>query len=294
MKGLSQEEKEYLAAYNIANYERPSVAADIVVLSVMEEEKRSNIRKQPKRDLKVLLVKRGKYPFQNSWAMPGGFCRPNEDVIDTARRELYEETNVENAYLTLVGVFGEAGRDPRGWIISNTFLALIDGNQYQLRAGTDAWEAAWFGVTLEVCPKEEATGEQISEYLLTLTNEELDIKLTARVQEKRRYLNYHEQVSYAIVEQEGLAFDHGKIIVNAILQLREEVEHDAKRAFDLLPEYFTMNMLQNVNEIVLDRPLLTPNFRRKNQEYVIETEQMLEGEGFRPAKLFKRNLELFH
>lgn len=294
MKGLSQEEKDYLAAYNIEKYERPSVAADIVVLSVMEEEKRSNIRKPPKRRLKVLLIKRGNYPFRNSWAMPGGFCRPNEDVIDTARRELYEETNVEDAYLTLVGVFGEAGRDPRGWIVSNTFLALIDGNQYQLRAGTDAWEAAWFGVTLEVSSKEEATGERISEYLLTLTNEELNIKLTARIQEKRKYLNYHEQVSYAIVEQEGLAFDHGKIIVNAILQLREEVEHDAKRAFDFLPEYFTMNMLQNVNEIVLDRPLLTPNFRRKNQEYVIETEQMLEGEGFRPAKLFKRNLELFH
>lgn len=294
MKGLSQEEKDYLAAYNIEKYERPSVAADIVVLSVMEEEKRSNIRKPPKRRLKVLLIKRGNYPFRNSWAMPGGFCRPNEDVIDTARRELYEETNVEDAYLTLVGVFGEAGRDPRGWIVSNTFLALIDGNQYQLRAGTDAWEAAWFGVTLEVSSKEEATGERISEYLLTLTNEELNIKLIARIQEKRKYLNYHEQVSYAIVEQEGLAFDHGKIIVNAILQLREEVEHDAKRAFDFLPEYFTMNMLQNVNEIVLDRPLLTPNFRRKNQEYVIETEQMLEGEGFRPAKLFKRNLELFH
>lgn len=79
---------------------------------------------------------------------PGGFCIKGEDVIDTAKRELYEETNIQNAFLQLVGAFGESNRDPRGWIISNAFVALIDGELVNLRASTDAWEACWFSMDI--------------------------------------------------------------------------------------------------------------------------------------------------
>ncbi len=294
---MSAEEKAYLAGYDITKFERPSVATDIAIFSIMEEREQENYRKLPEKALKILLIKRADYPFKDKWALPGGFCRPDEDVHETAMRELYEETHVKAAYLQMAGTFGEVGRDPRGWIISNTFLSLVDGEACKPRGGTDAWEAKWFSVKLEakLVKKElqEDSVEMVTEYELKLTHEESETCLDAVVREYKQFANYHEKVHYEIVESEGLAFDHAKIILHTLLFLRKSVRNDWRVAFDLLPELFTLTQLQNAFELVLDEKLLTPNFRRKVDELVVETDRILEGNGHRPAKLFKRKMEAF-
>lgn len=98
---MSQEERDYLKAYDISSFERPSIAVDVVVFSILNDGERDNIRKLQKKRLKVLLIKRASYPYKGCWAMPGGFCVPGEDVIETAKRELFEETNVKDTYLKL-------------------------------------------------------------------------------------------------------------------------------------------------------------------------------------------------
>ncbi|MGN0496425.1 MAG: NrtR DNA-binding winged helix domain-containing protein [Lachnospiraceae bacterium] len=295
---MSKEEKAYLKTYDIAKFDRPSIATDVVVFSILNDGERDDIRKLQKKQLKVLLIKRAAYPYKDYWAMPGGFCIPGEDVIETAKRELYEETNVRDAYLKLVGVYGEEKRDPRGWIISNTFMALMDGEKCQLRAGTDAWEAKWFSlkVASEIVEK-KVTNQEIfvqTDYEMIFENNESDIVFTILVRENKTFSNHHQSIHYEMVERGDLAFDHGKIILDALLCLRKEVNDNLKLAFDLMPEYFTLTNLQNAYELILDKKLLTANFRRKIADYVVETDQMIEGEGFRPAKLYKRNMEAFY
>lgn len=295
---ISDEEKAYLAGYDITGFERPSLATDMAIFSIMEKGEQENYRKLPKKALKILLIKRANYPFKDLWALPGGFCRPDEDVQETALRELYEETHVKAAYLQLAGTFGEVGRDPRGWIISNTFLSLVDGETCKPRGGTDAWEAKWFSVELTAKEEkrnlQEEAAELVTEYTLTLSHEESGVVLKTVVKEKKQFVNYHEKASYEIMDSEGLAFDHGKIILHTLLFLRKSVKNDWKLAFDLMPEYFTLTQLQNTFELVLDEKLLTPNFRRKVEELVVETQHILEGNGHRPAKLFQRNLKGFY
>ena len=295
---MSEEERRYLEQYDISGYERPSLATDMAIFSVMEEEEAENFRKLPKKALKLLLVRREVYPCKGSWALPGGFCRPGEDVLDTARRELFEETNLHNAYLSLFGSFGETGRDPRGWVISNAFLALIDAGKHKLRAGTDVGEAAWFRVEVK---QEEAKKEitkdsaQIeTKYSLVFLREETEERLTATITESKTFCDYHERIEYEITESNGLAFDHAKIILRARQYLRETVENDPRIVFDLMPELFTLTQLQNAMELVSGQELLTANFRRKIADYVVETEKVTEGKGHRPAKLFGRNLEAFY
>lgn len=298
MYQMTPEEKAYLEQYNLKDYECPSIATDIVIFSVLEEGEQKNFRKLPERALKILLIKRASYPYKDCWALPGGFCRPQEDVLETAKRELYEETNVESAYLQLSGIFGEKDRDPRGWIISNTYMALFDGEKHKLRAGSDAWEAKWFTIKLtikEQKKKLEDNQVRISTiYELMLSHEESGIKFNIQVRERKEFVQYHEKVRYEWVSGDELAFDHGQIIVHTLLQLRKQVKSDMRLAFDLMPEYFTLTHLQCTFELLLDEKLITPNFRRKISDYVSETEYIEEGEGHRPAKLFKRNLETFY
>jgi 8-oxo-dGTP diphosphatase len=84
-----------------------------------------------------------------------------------------------------------------------------------------------------------------------------------------------------------LAFDHKKIVSDAILRLRSEIENSVI-ASQLMPEKFTLTELQNAYEIILDRKLDKRNFRKKQKELNILKEldeSIMEG-AHRPAKLF--------
>lgn len=303
MYRMSREEKEYLAQYSIAKYDRPSIAADMAVFTIMGNQEKGavrdkeNYRKRPEKKLKILLIKRGSYPYKDQWALPGGFCKKGEDVLEAAQRELFEETRVKDAYLKLAGVFGGEGRDPRGWIVSHTFLALFDGEKYRLRAGSDAWDARWFEVEFSKEKTVEEQGENTAcrntTYRLSLTNDDdrEPVFLRTVIREEKTLRQFQVRTEYVVEEEEGFAFDHAKIITHSLLGLRRQAETDGRIVFDLMPEYFTLAELQDACEIILGKTLLTANFRRKMADYVVESDRVLEGAGHRPAKLYKRNLQ---
>lgn len=296
----SPEEKSYLETYDIGLFPRPSVAADMAVFSILGMDgQEENYRKDPRKSLKLLLIRRGSHPYKDCWALPGGFCRPGESVLETARRELLEETGVKDAYLNPFSIFSEPGRDPRGWIVSHAFLALIDGGRYAVRGGTDAWEARWFCISFEkrLLEKEirDTSARIICAYDLCLTDEEGKTPaIKAVIREQKDFWNHHETVQYDIVEDGGLAFDHAKIILCACLALRREAGDTGRIVFDLMPDRFTLTGLQRAYETIQGKSLLTANFRRKIAPFVTETEEILEGVGHRPARLFRRNLETFY
>jgi len=96
------------------------------------------------------------------------------------------------------------------------------------------------------------------------------------------------RVQREIVESNGIAFDHAKIIEYGIERLRNKIMY-TDIAFNLMPELFTLTELQKVYEIILDKKLLKANFRRKIAPMVIETDEYTKDAGHRPSKLFKFN-----
>ena len=98
-------------------------------------------------ELQILLVRRGIPPFKGRWAIPGGFVLPNESLDDAARRELLEETGVENVFLEQLYTFGDPKRDPRGRVITVAYFALVSPDRAPPLAGSDAAEARWWAAT---------------------------------------------------------------------------------------------------------------------------------------------------
>ncbi len=118
-------------------YPRPIATVDLVIVALTEA------------GLEVLLTRRDIEPYAGEWALPGGWIHIDKDIdLEAAAcRVLREKTGVETPYLEQLETFGSAGRDPRGWSISVSYVSLIATNQMRLPAAEHRTDVAWTAVT---------------------------------------------------------------------------------------------------------------------------------------------------
>lgn len=116
-------------------YERPALATDCAIFGFDGGE------------LKLLLLKREKEPFENKWALPGGFVYMNETTEESSKRILMEKAGVKNVFIEQLFTFSKVDRDPRERIVSVSYFALVNKSQFQLIAGRDTIQAEWFPVS---------------------------------------------------------------------------------------------------------------------------------------------------
>lgn len=214
--------EEFLEHYDPKKYDNPSNTTDIVVVKCREKLMHWG---QP---LEVLLVKRSNHPSIGCWATPGGFVELKEDLETGAARELEEETGVKGLPLQQMYTWGNYNRDPRWRVITTSFLALAEGN-INIKAGDDAADALWMSVELtkeEQKNKEETekSGRQEEIWKLILTQENQGIFLSARVSVSRSLHPILAQERYVLLSSSGLAVDHGCIITQALLYLKQRLE----------------------------------------------------------------------
>ena len=117
------------------DYPRPALTVDCLIFG-----------QDAGQPTKILLIQRGHEPFQGKWAIPGGFIDANETALQAAKRELEEETNLKGIDMHQFHTFSEPGRDPRGWVVSIAYYALVNINNCKPIAGDDARNATWFAL----------------------------------------------------------------------------------------------------------------------------------------------------
>ncbi|MDX2303786.1 MAG: NUDIX domain-containing protein [Microscillaceae bacterium] len=215
--------QDYLNSFDPKNY-IPQLSLDFVIFTYHEE------------TLKVLALKMIGVDF---WVLPSGFVWQEEDLEESAARNLRERTGIERLFLRQFHTFGKKSRyfpEVQKAIKERTTLYPKIRDWYNHRFVTVGYYA-------------------LVEY--NRVAPQLDI--------------FTEAYTWLDIDAVGvLAMDHPEIVEKA----REILSHDLSTypvGVDLLPEMFTLPELQKLYEAILGRPIDRGNFRKK-----ILKENMLE------------------
>lgn len=133
----NEKEKEFLKEYAVKkeknHWGEPSVTTDTVAYN----------------GDKILLIRRGNYPYKNYWALPGGFFeKTDEDLNFGAQRELKEETgiDIDPKYFRQIKTYGH-NFDPRMKIVDVAFSVRVSKKDMDKVKGLDdACDARWFKI----------------------------------------------------------------------------------------------------------------------------------------------------
>ena len=242
---------------------------DLLIFGI-DDKKNNNCRELSNKKLSVLLVKRTKEPFENKWCLPGGFILENETSLTGAKRILKKETNLENFYLEQLKIFDDINRDPRGRVISIAYIALVDKKMLEQNLSENA---QWFDIN---------TNEKINEREITLCNDNelINIKTLKRIINDKS-----KQYEYELINSD-LSFDHGLIINEGIIELRNKA-NNTDIIFNMLPEKFTIGELKQVYEIIFNKKIINSAFRRVIAAKIEPTNEIVKNGGHRPAQYFK-------
>ncbi len=111
MKNIS--EKQFLEQYSSEHYEKPSVAVDMVLFTIVDDA------------LKCALIKREEHPFKDMLSLPGVFVGIDESLDDAVKRGIGTKAGLHDIYFEQLYTWGAVDRDPRMRIISVSYLALV-------------------------------------------------------------------------------------------------------------------------------------------------------------------------
>jgi len=253
-----------------SKYANLALSTDMLIFSVSKGNAKT-CRNLSEKYFSILLIKRTTEPFKDKWCLPGGFVEKDETLDMAAERILAKETNLHNIYKEQLYTFGEINRDPRMRVISTSYMALIDREQLKENLSDNA---SWFNIHVQ-------EKENVLNVLLENEEEKIEYKLKKELVNKTT-----NQYKYEILENEKIGFDHTKIIITAISRMKNKVQ-DTDIIFNMMPEYFTLGELQQIYEVILDKKLLDPAFRRIIADKVEKTDKLVKTGGHRPSVLYK-------
>ncbi|MGK0406712.1 MAG: 8-oxo-dGTP diphosphatase [Roseivirga sp.] len=206
--------------------------------------------------LKVLLVEQKLFNKEKvQFALPGDLIVDDESLDQAANRVLFEISALSGIFLQQFKSFGDPGRV------------------------SDVKDSDWLK-SYRLNPQARVITVA---YMALVKMEEFSPEASLLV----------ERVFWRNIEDMPiLAFDHNKILTEALERLRDDFVN-YKTGFELLPEKFTLGHIQRLYEIILGKDLDKRNFRKKilKEKLVSPTDQKQTGVLHKPAVLYKLNHE---
>lgn len=239
------------------------IKTSVVLFGVLEESS-DNYRKHSTKSLGVLLLK-----DKSGYFLPEYECSEAIDLDFQSLRAIECSTGLKDVYVEQLYTFSNVDKD--NLYINPCFLGLVSKNVVKANLKKDCY---WCNLSIE---------EKSDSYKCVVVNE-----VESFCFEISRKLKEHTTDRYKFGEiNKGLLKENvGVILMSAFERLRNKINY-TDIVFNMMGNRFTLKELQNVYEVIENKPLLDAAFRRIIFNKVEETDEFLTGVGCRPSKIYK-------
>ena len=242
------------------------IRGNLIIFSTDNEE-RKDVRRLKEKKLQILLDENNDIP---------SFEIDNTEYIKKiAEKKMENLFNTSKFYIEQLYTWG----DPQYYTTKNeltvTYLGIINKKNIVNLSNNFNFYDIYI---------ENIGDSSVQNITLSNDNKKIQYKMDTIINRKRENIDYiHKLVGESEV-QELTAI----IIHTGIKRLRNRIDN-TNIAFSFLDTEFALSELQQVYEIILDKKLVSANFRKKIEPMVKKTEKVVKESAYRPSQQYTFN-----
>lgn len=244
-----------------------NVKCNVIIFSTDNEE-RKDVRKLKEKKLQIVLDENNKLPIFD--------IDEKEYIKTTVIKNVEELFGTSKFYIEQLYTWGDPRYYTKDEKLIVTYLVIINKNNIvNLKPGLD-----FYDVVIENLEGEK----RLQSVTLVSKSKKINYEIETIAKKERNNIEYTNRLIGKSDIDELTAI----IIHTGIKRLRNRIEN-TNIAFSFLEDEFKISELQQVYEIVLDKKLVSANFRKKIEPMIKKTDKVVKESAFRPSTRYVFN-----
>lgn len=237
------------------------------IIFTSENKERKSVRRLEEKKLQIL--------FDSNYNFPSFEVDSKEYIKDTVSNKIVKILGTSKFYIEQLYSWGNVTNDTKNSIII-TYLVIV--NKSNILNLDKKYKFCDINIS-----EESIKENKVQKVVL---NNDLEYKIqTIRTKEKDNI-----EFQNKLIDNSNFDELNAIIIHTAIKRLRVRIEN-TNIAFSFLNPEFTLSELQQVYEIILDKKLVTANFRKKIAPMVKKTDKIIKESAYRPSQRYVFNYD---
>ncbi len=244
------------------------VTGNLLIITTDNEE-RTDVRKLKEKKLQIILDENNELPK---------FKISNKDYIkNLAENKIEELFEISNFYIEQLYTWGDPEYYTQNEEIIITYLIIINKKIINNMPNN----LKFYDLSIK-----SFQDSKIQDVILSNEDKEIKYRIETISKKRKNNIEYTNKLIGKSAINEFIAI----IIHTGLKRLRNRIEN-TNIAFSFLDNEFTISELQQVYEIILDKKLVSANFRKKIEPMVKKTEIIVKESAYRPSNKYIFNEE---
>ena len=245
-----------------------NVKGNLIIFSTDNEE-RKDVRRLKEKKLQIILDENNNFPM---------FETNNKEYIKTlAENKIEEIFGTSKFYIEQLYTWGDPNYYTQNAELVVTYLVIINKKNIE----NNLKDLQFYSIDIV-----DEKDSKIQNVILSSENKKIEYKIETIIKRKRENIEYTNKLVGKSEIKELTAI----IVHTGIKRLRNRIEN-TNIAFSFLDSEFAISELQQVYEIILDKKLISANFRKKIAPMIKKTKKVVKESAYRPSNQYTFNEE---
>lgn len=241
------------------------IKGNLIIFSTDNEE-RKDVRRLKEKKLQLLLSDDNRFPIFNITNI--------EYIKDSAANKIENLFGTSKFYIEQLYTWGNPDYYTNEEEIIITYLAIINKNNIENMPEN----MSFYDINIE------NESSKIQKVTLSSNERKIEYIIETITKRERDNIDYINKLTNKSEIDELTAI----IVHTGIKRLRNRIEN-TNIAFSFLNKNFAISELQQIYEIILDKKLVSANFRKKIEPMIKKTDRIVKESAYRPSSLYTFN-----